>query len=62
MSKRRVSEPGYRYAKERERYMKLGAEGRRLVKEQLEKVWQDNGVQDGRYKGRWPCPRLEDKR
>lgn len=61
MSKRRVSEPGYRYAKERKAYMKLDADQRRAAKEKMQEIWQSKGVQDARYKGRWPCPREETK-
>ena len=55
MRKRRVSEPGYRWVKEREKYLALNRIERHKVKRVLEEIWQGKGC-DGVHKGRLPCP------
>lgn len=55
--KNKTSEPGYRYAKERERYLKLTPPERAAVKAKLEEIWAGRVCNSPVKKNYMPCPR-----
>ena len=59
MGKRKVSEPGYRYAHERRRYMALSPEERQNVKRWMEAIWNSKSC-EARCKNQVPCVQLEE--
>lgn len=59
-SGKKTTEPGYRYAKEREAYMNLTPEQRQKAKAKMEAYWSDEGCHNPVHKNRVACPTLFD--
>lgn len=54
---KKTTEPGYRYAKEREAYLNLTPTQRQIVKQKMEAYWDSRPVSDAVNKNRVACPR-----